>query len=88
MSIHDEQESLSMGRYGAAMVAPSNTGTGNFCAIYFVETGTLSALASEATLSGTWTGVSFSQGSVLLGPFSSFTTDASARVIAYYGNKA
>lgn len=72
-----------MGKYGATMVAPNGSASGKFCAIQFVDSGTLTALTSDGPLNGTWTGITFPQGAMILGPFASVTAGAAARVIAY-----
>ena len=80
---HEEQLSLGMGRYGMRMIPPSTSVTADMAAIQFIAAGALTALTSDAALTGTFTSISYSAGTVLYGPFNSLTTDATARVIGY-----
>jgi len=84
---HEEQLSLGMGRYGMQMIGPSASVTANFAMLHFIAAGELAALTSSQALVGTFTGISYPAGTVLYGPFSGLTTDATARVIGYFDTR-
>lgn len=84
---HEEQLSLGMGRYGMQMIPPTTSVTAKFSALHFIAAGELTVLTSSQPLIGTFTGISYAAGTVLYGPFTSLTTNATARVIAYFDTR-
>jgi hypothetical protein len=66
---------------GKIVPASTASGSGNWYALQFVTSGTLSAYAGNLT--GTITGVTFPAGFVLYGNTTSFTTGSGTSVVAY-----
>jgi hypothetical protein len=66
---------------GKIVPATTDSGSGNWYALQFVTSGTLSAYAGNLT--GTVTGVTFPAGFVLYGTTTSFTTGSGTSVVAY-----
>ena len=66
---------------GAIVPASTASGSGNWYALQFVTSGTLTAYAGNLT--GTITSVTFPAGFVLYGNTTSFTTGAGTSVVAY-----
>ena len=84
---HEEQLSLGMGRYGMQMIPPTTSVTAKFAALHFIAAGELDVLTSSQPLIGTFTGLSYAAGTVLYGPVTGLTTDATARVIGYFDTR-
>ena len=78
LNVQDHNSGLNGGKIVAAATA---SGSGNWYALQFVTTGTLSAYAGNIT--GTVTGVTFPAGFVLYGMTTSFTTGSGTSVVAY-----
>jgi hypothetical protein len=75
-----EKQSFGLGGcrvVGASTAAPEGT----YCAIQFVTSGSLSALASNSIVGAT--GITFPAGFVLYGPFTGLTTAAGTTVVVY-----
>jgi hypothetical protein len=66
---------------GGTIVAATGSATGNFYALQFVTSGTLTAYTGNLT--GTVTGVTFPAGFVLYGTTTAFTTGSGTAVVAY-----
>jgi hypothetical protein len=69
------------GGKGGSIVAATGSSSGNFYALQFVTSGTLSAYTGNLT--GTVTGVTFPAGFVLYGTTTAFTTGSGTSVVAY-----
>jgi len=72
---------FSGGKGGVIVAASTASGAGNWYAIQFVTSGTLSAYTGNLT--GTVTGVTFPAGFVLYGTTTAFTTGSGTAVVAY-----
>jgi hypothetical protein len=77
-SVSDHNSGVNGGKIVPATTA---SGTGNWYALQFVTSGTLTAYAGNIT--GTIIGVTFPAGFVLYGNTTSFTTGSGTSVIAY-----
>ena len=77
-SVSDHNSGVNGGKIVPATTA---SGTGNWYALQFVTSGTLTAYAGNIT--GTVIGVTFPAGFVLYGNTTSFTTGSGTSVIAY-----
>ena len=73
----------SMGFQGVIPVSGTSLQTGNFTAIQFTETSTLTSIAGTG-ISGVWTAHSFPAGSIIRARISSFQL-ATGRCLAYLG---
>ena len=75
-------ESWAMGRSGAQMVVPGDGAvTGSFAALVMVEDTVLTSFTGT-NMTGTWTGITFSAGTQILGDITAFQV-TSGRLIAY-----